>query len=149
MNILLKKPYIYFVVVIFLIYIILDIILSGFYNTIPLILFYAKTVDWVKLSISLFLTMGIGILIASNFVLIYAKYQERKQCRQAGTVATVGALGGLVVGVCPLCITGIFPIIWGALGISFSFLSLPFQGVEIQILIVITLIISLFMLRNK
>ena len=149
MKILFKKPYIYFVILIFLVYLSLNVILSGFYNTIPLILIYAKTVNWLKLGISIFLTLVIGVLIALNSVLIYIKYKERKNCKKEMTLSSVGAVGGLVTGVCPLCITGLIPLILGVFGVSFSLASLPFQGIEIQVLVVIILVISLVNLSKR
>src|SRR3989344_503014 len=149
MKILLKKPYIYFVILIFLIYISLNIILSGFYNTIPLILVYAKTLNWFKLGISLFLTLTIGVLIAFNSVLIYVKYKERKKCKRELSLSSAGAIGGLVTGVCPLCVTGLIPLILGLVGISFSLASLPFQGVEVHVLVVIILLVRLLNLSRK
>ena len=149
MKILLKNPYIYFVILIFLIYISLNIILSGFYNTIPLILVYAKTLNWFKLGISLFLTLTIGVLIAFNSVLIYVKYKERKKCKRELSLSSAGAIGGLVTGVCPLCVTGLIPLILGFIGVSFSFASLPLQGIEIQILVVIILLASLINLSRR
>ena len=149
MKILLKKPYIYFVILIFLIYISLNVILSGFYNTIPLILVYAKTLNWFKLGISLFLTLTIGVLIAFNSVLIYVKYKERKKCKRELSLSSAGAIGGLVMGVCPLCVTGLIPLILGFIEVSFSFASLPFQGIEVQVLVVIILLTSLINLSKK
>jgi len=123
--------------------------LSGFYNTIPLILVYAETVNWFKLGISLFLTLAIGSLIAFNSVLIYVKYKERKKCKKEFTLSSVGAIGGLVAGVCPLCVTGLIPLILGFIGVSFSLASLPFQGIEVQVLVVIILLVSLINLSRK
>ncbi len=144
-----KKPYVYWTIGIFLFYILLDIFVSGFYNTIPLIFNYASTVNWSKLSISLVLTLLIGFLVALNSVYIYILYKERKKCKEEKVLTGVGALGGLIVGVCPLCITGIFPLVLGFFGISFSFASLPFQGVEIQLFIVGLLLINLWILKRK
>ena len=149
MKIIFKRPYVYFAVLIFLIYIIIDIIISGFYNTLPLIFIYAKTVNWFKLSISIFLTLVIGILIAFNSVLIYVKYKERRKCKKELTLSSAGAIGGLITGVCPLCVTGLIPLILGFIGVSFSFASLPFQGIEVQVLVVIILIVSLINLSRK
>ena len=143
MRYLFKKPYVYFVILIFSVYLILNVILSGFYNTIPLILVYAKTVDWLKLGISLFLTLTIGALIAFNSVLIYIKYKERRKCKKEITLSGAGAIGGLITGVCPLCVTGLIPLMLGFVGVSFSLASLPFQGIEVQVLIVIILLVSL------
>ena len=149
MKTLLKKPYIYFVILIFLVYLSLNVILSGFYNAIPLILVYAKTLNWFKLGISIFLTIIIGALIAFNSVLIYVKYKERRKCKKELTLSSAGAIGGLVTGVCPLCVTGLIPLILGFIGVSFSFASLPFQGIEVQVLVVIILFVSLINLSRK
>ncbi len=150
MKILFRKPYIYFVILIFLLYIIIDLIISGFYSTIPLIIFYSKTLNWFKLGVSLILTLTIGILLAFNSILIYIKSKERRNCKKDLTLNSVGAVGGLVIGVCPLCVTGIIPIIIGLLGISFSFASLPFGGIEVQVLVAIILLVSLINLsKNK
>ena len=148
MKTIFKKPYVYWFFGIFVSYLILNILISGFYNTLPLIIIYAETVDWIKLGISLLLTLTIGFLVAANGVLVYIKYKERKRCKGVGT-ASIGAAGGLIVGVCPLCVTGVFPLLLGLFGISFSFGSLPFQGIEIQILVIIILVFSLWMLEKK
>ena len=97
----------------------------------------------------LFRSLLIGFLVALNGVLVYIKYHERKRCREGVAVASTGSIGGLAVGVCPLCITGVFPLFLSFFGISFSFTSLPFQGVEVQILIIIVLVLSLYMLDKK
>ncbi len=145
-----KKPYIYWIFIIFVIYLALNIIFSGFYNTIKLIIVYSNTVDWLKLGISIILTLAIGILVAINAVTAYVKYKERQKCREGVTAAGIGTLGGFIVGVCPLCVTGLFPLIFSALGLGFSFASLPFGGIEIQVLVIIILGISLWMLgRNE
>ena len=149
MKILLKKPYLYFVILIFLVYLGINILFSGFYNTIPLILVYSKTVDWFKLGISIFLTLVIGALISFNSVLIYIKYKERRKCKKDITLSSAGAIGGLVTGVCPICITGIIPLVLGFLGISFSFASLPFRGIEVQVLVAIVLTASLINLVKR
>ncbi|KAF0216767.1 MAG: hypothetical protein FD167_5168 [bacterium] len=149
MKIVFRKPYIYATIIIFAMYLLFLTLLSGFYNTIPLIIIYARTVSWAKLSLSIFLSLIIGLLVAINSVYVYAKYKERKQCKEAGTVATIGTVGGLVAGVCPLCVTGVFPLILGLFGISFSFASLPFQGIEIQLLAILILLVSLWMLNRK
>ena len=148
MKAIFRKPYIYWFFGIFVFYLILNVLISGFYNTIPLIIVYAGTVNWLKLGLSLVLTLAIGFLAAINGVLVYMKYKERKECKGVGA-AGVGTVGGLIVGVCPLCITGIFPLLLGLVGISFSFGSLPFQGLEIQTLVVLILLFSLFNLSKK
>ena len=145
---LFRKPYLLWIVIIFILYILLNLVLSGFYNTIPLIIIYAKTIDWIKLGFSLLLSLSIGILVSMTMVLTYIKYKERKQCKEGALLSGTGSISGLVAGICPLCITGIFPFLLSFLGISFSFASLPFQGIEIQMGAVLILIISLYFLAK-
>jgi len=149
MNQIFKKPHIYWIFFIFIIYLALNIIFSGFYNTIKLIIVYANTVNWLKLGISIILTLVIGILVSINAVTAYIKYKERKKCGEGVAAAGVGTVGGLIVGVCPLCVTGLFPLIFSFLGLGFSFASLPLGGIEIQAIVVIILSVSLWMLRRN
>ena len=144
-----QKPRVYWLIGIFVLYLALNIIFSGFYDTIPLVIAYASTVNWLKLGVSLLLTFVISFLVAAISVLTYVRYRERQNCRGAGVVASVAGVGGLIVGVCPLCVSGIFPLILGALGVSFSFASLSFQGLEIQILIIVLLLIGLKMIKRR
>ena len=152
MKILLKKPYVFWLILIFILYLILNVIFSGFYNTIQSIFIYYKTIEWFKLGFSILLTLIIGVLVSINAVSFYIKYKERKnlkKCKEAGVLGGVGTVGGLITGVCPLCVTGLIPLILSLFGISFSFAVLPFGGIEIQILIAIILSISLWMMWRK
>ncbi|MBX4196912.1 hypothetical protein KW805_04975 [Candidatus Pacearchaeota archaeon] len=149
MKILFRKPYLFSTILIFFAYLILVVLFSGFYNTIPLIIANAQSVFWSKLIVSLILSLIIGLLVSSNAVLLYIKYKQRRQCKEAGTVATIGTLGGLAAGVCPLCVTGLLPLILGLLGVSFSFASLPFHGIEVQVGSIVILVISLWMLNRR
>jgi hypothetical protein len=148
MEKIIKKPYIFWFMGVFIFYLSLNIFISGFYDTIPLILVYFSSVNWFKLGISLILTFLIGFFVSLNGVLLYIKYKERKKCKGVGSTS-VGTVGGLLVGVCPLCVTGIIPLIFGLIGISFSLGSLPFQGIEIQILVAIILFISYRQISKK
>ena len=74
-----RKPYIFFTVGIFLIYLSINFFTSGFYKTIKLVLIYAQTVNWIGLSISLLLTILIGLLVAINAMTAFVKYKERKK----------------------------------------------------------------------
>ncbi len=148
MKSLLKKPYIFWIITIFLVYTILNFYISGFNNTFILILKYASTVNWTELIISIIFSITIGILVALNSVLVYIKYKERQKCKNRTVLAGLGAIGGLATGFCPLCVTGLFPLILSMIGITFSFASLPFKGLEVQFVIIILLIISYNMLKR-
>ncbi len=144
-----RKPYIYAVILLFLTYLAIAVAVSGFYSTIPLILRYAQTVNWVELGLSITFSLIIGLLVALNFVAVYIKYKERKACKEAGAVATIGTIGGLAAGICPLCVTGLLPLILGLFGITFSFATLPFKGLEIQVLSIALLSLSLWMILRR
>lgn len=72
--------------------------------------------------------------------------KERRSCASQGTIATAATVGGLAVGVCPVCVTGIAALLLGAFGIGFSFATLPFQGLEVQILIALIIFLNLKLL---
>lgn len=144
-----RRPYIYWTVALFLLYLVIAIIISGFYNTFQLIIRYADTVNWWKLSFSLILSLIIGVLVAINSVYLFIRYRERKACKKETTLASLGTAGGLITGICPLCVTGLLPLLFGALGISFSFGMLPLQGIEVQLFTVGILAISLYSLQKK
>ena len=149
MKYLFKKSYVLWVLGVFVLYLLLDIFLSGFYKTLPLILAYAGTVNWWKLSFSFLFTLLIGLLVALNAVALFVRYRERQSCKEQSVLASIGGIGGLAVGICPLCVTGVFPLLLGLFGVSFSFASLPFQGLEVQALVVVLLGVSLWMIEKK
>jgi hypothetical protein len=84
-----------------------------------------------------------------NSVYFYILYRERKSCKEGKALAVTGGVGGLIVGVCPLCVTGIVPLVLGFFGIGFSLASLPFQGIEVQALIVAVLLAGVYFLRKQ
>lgn len=152
MRRILHKPYVYWIIGIFISYIFINLLISGFYQTIPLIIAYAGSINWLELIISIIFSITIGSLVSINAVYAFIKYKERQQwkkCKEAGVLTGLGTLGGLATGFCPLCITGLFPLIFGLLGISFSFAALPLKGIEIQLLVIIILSLSLYLLNKK
>ena len=134
---------------VFVAYLAVAFLTSGFYNTIPLLVIYSKTVSWLPLSFSLLLTVLIAWLVAVSTAEVYDKYRERKRCKKEACTAGIAAAGGLATGICPLCITGLFPILFGVFGISFSFASLPLKGIEVQLLVAALLLISLYTFRKS
>lgn len=143
-----RKPYLYYLVLIFLIYIILNIILSQFYITLQYIPRYLETLKWRELILSGVLSLIIGVLVSMNSVVTYIKYKERRDIKKQSLLTGFGAIGGFATGICSACVAGLFPLIFGFFGITFSFLSLPFKGIEIQILVVLILIFNLYLLRR-
>ena len=149
MRLVFQKPHTYWLLGIFLAYAVISLLISGFYNTIPAIIANASTVNWPKLSLSLLFSLTIGALVAINSVYLFILYRARLQCRSATTLTSVGATAGLITGVCPLCVTGLIPLLFGLFGVSFSLGSLPFQGLEVQVLTVLLLSLSLYFIAKK
>lgn len=149
MNQLLQKPYIYWTIGIFLVYISLAVYFSEFYKTIQYIPHYTSTIKWPELMTSILFTLTIGALVAINTVYAFIKFQERKNVRKQGTATCLAAVGGFATGICPACVTGLFPLTMSALGISFTWSLLPFKGLEVQALIIAILGTSLYLLAKK
>ena len=144
-----KKPYIYWLIGIFTIYLSLNVLISGFYETIQFIPYYLKTIHWGELLLSFIFSLTIAALISINSVYSYIKHKQRQQVRKEGVMTCVATVGGFATGICSACITGIIPLIFSAFGITISYLSLPFKGLEIQLLVIVLLGTSLYFLQKK
>ncbi len=150
MKRLIHKPYLYWVVGIFLVYLALNIYLSQFYITARYLSIYASQLNWGKLLLGMLFTVLIAALVAANSVSGYIRWKERQSVKKAGAIACVGSIGGLATGVCSSCVASVFPLVLGLFGVSFSWASLPFQGLEVQGLLVVLLSVGLYGLwRSK
>lgn len=144
-----KRPYVYFFIAIFLVYLAATIIISQFYITIQYIPHYLSTIKWHEFIIAGVFSISIAILVAINSVLLYLKWKERISLKKQSFLASLAALGGFSTGICPACISGLFPLLFSALGTSFTFLSLPFKGLEIQLLVIIMLMLNMYLMEKK
>ena len=131
-----KKPYPIIFIFVVLLYSISLYLLSDFDTTFKAALLYSDTVNWYKLGFSIFLSLVIATMIGVNSCYLYRNYRLKKEYGDETKLVGVGVIGGVAVGICPLCVGGLFSIILGLLGISFSFGSLPFRGIEIQLLVI-------------
>ncbi len=143
-----KKPYVYYFSLVFLIYLILNIAFSQFYITVQYIPKYLETIKWQELIVSALLSLAIGFLVSLNSILVYLRYKERKNIKKQTFFASLGIIGGFFTGICSACVAGLSPLIFSLFGISFSFLSLPLKGIEIQLLVVLILLINLYLLKK-
>lgn len=150
MKELFKKPYVYWMGGIFLVYMLLNIWLSKFYEVLFQIPYFLDTLNWSELLLSFILSLTIGILIAINMIFFIREYKKQKLLtKKQGFFTSLGMLGGFSTGVCSACISGFFPLIFGLFGIGFSWAFLPFNGVEIQFLSIGFLGINLMMITKK
>ncbi len=149
MRRLFRFPALAWVLGIFLLYELLNILATGFHTTLYYAYLYRAQVNWLELGFSSFLALVIGVLVGLTSVSAYLQYKERQACREGTVLAGIGALGGLVTGFCPICTVSVIGLLFSTLGIGFSLGSLPFQGIEIQLLTIIILSVSLWFLERK
>lgn len=93
------------------------------------------------------LTILISLLLGTLLTLVVAKVREVKAKSLGVGVAGV-VFGALAMG-CPGCIFGLFPLLLGVFGIGGTLAILPFNGIEFQIITVILLCISIFLLAKE
>ncbi len=144
-----NRPYAIWIVGIFVVYMAANVLISQFYATARYIPYYLDTIKWEELLLSSLLSLTIGMLIAINSVYSYIKFQERKNIGKERTMTCAAAVGGFATGICPACVASVFPLIFGIVGVSFSWAALPFNGMEIQLLMIVILGISLYFLKRK
>ena len=144
-----KKPYIYFLIIISSIYLVLNILLSKFYLTIKYIPYYLEKINWLELSFSIIFAITIAILLSMNIIYIYIRYRERNNIKKQAGLSCGLTVASLSTGICPSCISGLFPFILSTFGITFTWAFLPFKGLEIQLLIIILLSLNLYFLNKK
>ena len=144
-----KRPWILFFFLVFFIYLSLNIIISQFYVTIQYIPRYLETIKWGELLLSGLFALLIGFLVSLNATLIFMKWKEQRFIKKQTFLTSVGTIGGLATGICTACVAGLFPLFFGLFGVSFSFLSLPFKGMEIQLFVILLLLINLYFLQKQ
>jgi len=144
-----KRPYAYAFILIVIAYLTINIILSEFYITIQYIPRYLDTIKWHEFLLAGIFSIIIAAMVAINIILLYLKWKERRFLKQQSFLASLGTLAGFSTGICPACITGLFPLLFAALGTSFTFLSLPFKGLEIQLLVIIILMLNIYFLEKR
>lgn len=149
MHRLFRFPALIWVVLIFIVYTLVNILTTGFHTTLYYALLYRAQVNWWELGFSSFLALLIGTLVGLTSVAAYLRYRERKQCEEGTVLAGVGVMGGLATGFCPICTVSILGLLLSTAGIGFSFGSLPFQGVEVQLLTLVLLSVSLWLLERR
>lgn len=150
MKELFKKPYIYWILGIFIVYLALNIWLSQFYEVLFQIPYFLDTLNWGELLLSFLLAVTIGILIALSMTLMIKEYKTRKSLlKKQGFFSSLGIIGGFSTGVCSACIAGFFPLIFSLFGITFSWAFLPFNGIEVQLFSIGILSTSIVLMTRK
>mgnify|MGYP001613831991 CR=1 FL=1 len=143
-RVTIERPYCYFFLVIFIGYIVINIVVNKIYISAPILLTYN-----LKIIIPyIFLTILTSILVSININLVYNKVKELKSLNKSSGFSFLGIFGGLLGGGCPSCFVGLFPAFLGLFGITASLSSLPFFGLEILVGSVVLLMLSIFLLTK-
>jgi hypothetical protein len=141
---LLKKPYVFSFILIFLVYIFLNLWVNKLYQNIIVFTSYAL---WFRIHFILFNFLIIPTLVALTLNLAILRFKESLVVKEFG-IFSLGAFGGILGGACPGCFAGLFPALLGLFGVTATLASLPFFGLEIQAASTMLLIVSIFLLTK-
>ncbi len=150
-NVIVKKPFVFYFILIFLGYLGLNFLLNQSFITLPTLFKTYKFSFSISFAI---LTLITAILVAININLVIIKFKELKLLNDvkglkgSGGITSLGIFGGLLGGACPGCFVGLFPAFVGLFGITATLSNLPLFGLEIQILSSGLLILSTFLLTK-
>ncbi|MEK6834749.1 MAG: hypothetical protein AABX61_00615 [Nanoarchaeota archaeon] len=107
--------------------------------------YYIKYYPWLNILFTLTLALLFGI----NLVLIIFRFKEvRKYNNESGTGIFTSVLSLFSAG-CPVCSFTILSFLIPGLSTAFTLAILPFKGLEIQLLGIILLLISIFILTKE
>ena len=126
-------------------YLISIIIVNKVYITYKTLFLFEKTFFITFIFINIIIAILFGIIIN----LLRKRIKDSKEIRQKIGLAPVGVFLGILGGACPGCVTGLLPLILSLFGISFSLLSLPFNGLELLLLSIILMIVSIYYLTKE
>jgi len=143
------KPYRYYFIVVFLLFFAFNIWVNQTYLTGPEVLFHSYRVSF--LIPFLLFNFLIVLLVPLVVNLSIMKFKDLKEVSTAtgGSVGILGIFSGLLGGACPGCFVGLFPAFLGLFGITASLSVLPFYGLEIQVLSIVLLMISVWLLTRE
>lgn len=144
-NVIVKKPYSYYFIVIFLAYLGLNIWLNQSFETFDVFNGY-RLGFIIPFYILNFVT---AFLVAVNLNLIFVKFKDFKQMNKTGGFTAFGIFLGFVGGACPGCFAGVFPALVGIFGASLTLSALPLNGLEIQVAASLILMASIFLLTRE
>lgn len=145
-----KGRYLFLFVLIFFLYIGLNVYLNELYVSLDIWSSYNML---FLIPFALFNFLIVPFLIALTVNLSVLRFKEAgtgfdfKDSSKA-SVGGIGALSGLVAGACPGCFVGLFPAFAGFFGINAGLSSLPFLGLELQALSALLLLTAAFLLTK-
>jgi len=143
----LRKPYLFYFISIFIAYILINTLINQTYETFSIISGFSKM---FIIPFLLFNFLVVPLLVALTINLSIIRFKELKSMNNAASSSTfLGVFGGVLGGACPGCFVGLFPAILGLFGISATLSVLPLYGLEIQIISSVLLITAVMFLTNE
>lgn len=140
-----KKPYVYFIIPLSLVYAIFSFgtvrFIHGGIQEFYRSMFATYTIPYTLM------TLVISVLMGVSLTLFFAKLKEVR-LKSAGLGATGIIVGSLAAG-CPGCFFGLFPLFLGLFGISATLAILPFNGLELQAISIPILLLSIWTLGKE
>ena len=127
---IIKKPYIFLFIGVFLGYLGVNTYINQLYVTGPDVLFSSYKISFVIPFI--IFTFSVAFLVALVVNLSIIKFKELKSITKASGFGAIGIFAGILGGACPGCFAGLFPAFIGIFGISATLGNLPFFGLEIH-----------------
>jgi|TARA_Y100000310_G_scaffold325669_1_gene389465 hypothetical protein len=143
-KVIVTKPYVYYFIFIFLLYIFFNVIVNKVYVTKDILIYNLSFgIPYV------FFNLLIASLVAVNINLMVLKFKELKRINNGEKgLTSFGVFMGVLGGACPGCFVGLFPAFLGLFGVTASLSVLPLYGIEIQIVSALLLIGSAYLLTN-
>lgn len=141
---ILKRPYIFSFIGIFIIYIVINLIVNQLYVNLEVFTTFAL---WFRIPFLFFNFLLIPFLVALTINLSILRFKEAGFGKYTGA-AGLGVFSGILGGACPGCFVGLFPAFVGLFGITATLSSLPLFGFEIQLLSAILLIVAITLLTR-
>ena len=142
-----QKSYFRIFIIAFILYLALSMYLiyyffNGFYLFFN---YYIRYYPWLNILFTLILAFLFGI----NLTLIIFRFKEVKSYNNESGAGIFTSVISLFSAGCPVCSFSIISFLIPAIGTTFSLAILPFKGLEIQLLGIIILLISIFILTKE
>jgi len=115
---------------------------NGFYSFFN---YYIRYYPWLNVLFTLILAFLFGI----NLALIIFRFREVKSYNNESGTGIFTSIISLFSAGCPVCSFSIISFLIPAIGTTFSLAILPFKGLEIQLLGIVILLISIFILTKE
>ena len=140
-----KWPYFVVFILVAVLFFSLNIYLNQSYEIMLNLLGFKNwfTTGFIFFSILVSFLVALNINLAIIRIISFGNFGVK-----AGGVGLVGMFGGILGGGCPVCFAGLFPAFVGLFGITASLSIFPLQGLEIQMISSILLVISITMLAK-